>query len=372
MRTTAVSGLIFANSNDKLLKRLTEKRSMASVPFGSRYRLIDFALSNLVNAGITNVGIITNANYRSLMDHVGSGIYWDLDRKNGGLHILSPFMANDVRRFRGTIDALNAATDFIKRCESDYIVIFAGDVLANVDISKIIKYHIEKGADITTVYHKGLLPYNRDDAMILSFEDDLKVKNIDFDCNHEAEYNYGVGITVIGRELLSQLVDDAVENDLASFNRDILAKKTDELKIYGYEHTEFIALMNGTDAYYDSNLALLNKEVRNQLFNANRPIYTKTRDDMPTRYGIECDVKNCVIGDGCVIDGTVKNSILSRGVKVEKGAVVENCILMQEARVGANAQISNVIADKNAVIGEDIIMKAPEGKRVFINKNETL
>ncbi len=372
MRTSAVSGLIFANSNDKLLKRLTENRSMASVPFGSRYRLIDFALSNLVNAGITNVGIITNANYRSLIDHVGSGIYWDLDRKNGGLHILSPYMANDVRRFRGTIDALSAATDFIKRCESDYIVIFAGDVLANIDISDIIKCHVEKKADITTVYHKGLLPYNRDDAMILTLGADSKVEAIAFDCDHAAEYAYGVGVTVIGRELLSKLVNDAVETDLASFNRDILAKKTDELNIYGYEHTEFIALMNGTDDYYAANLAILKKEVRSQLFNPERPIYTKTRDDMPTRYGIECNVKNSVIADGCVIDGTVKNSVLSRGVKVAKGAVVENCIIMQEVKVGANAQICNVIADKNAVIGDDIVMKAPEGKRVFISKNEAL
>ncbi len=369
MRTSAI---IFANSNDKLLKRLTEKRSMASVPFGSRYRLVDFTLSNLVNAGITNVGIITNANYRSLMDHVGSGIYWDLDRKNGGIHILAPYMANDVRRFRGTIDALNAATDFIKRCESDYIVLCAADILANMDIDKVIQYHIEKGADITSVYHKGVLPENRDDAMILTLENDCRIKSIAFDCDHTAEECYGVGITVIGRELLSKLVDDAVETDLASFNRDVLAKKTSELKIYGYEHTGFIALMNGTDAYCKAHLDLLDSNVRHDLFNPERPIYTKTRDDMPTRYGINSCVKNCVVADGCVIDGTVKNSVLSRGVKIEKGAVVENCILMQEARVGANAQICNVVADKNAVIGDDIVMKAPADKRVFISKNEIL
>lgn len=372
MRTSAVSALIFANANDKLLKKLTEKRSMGSVPFGSRYRLIDFSLSNLVNAGITNVGIITNANYRSLMDHVGSSIYWDLDRKNGGLHILSPYMANDVRRFRGTIDALTAATDFIDRCESEYIVLCAADILANIDISDVIDNHIKNSADITVVYHNGMLPYNRDDAMILSLDEDKRIKSIAFDGDHIHNQDYGVGITVIGRELLSELVAEADENDRQSFNRDVLARKTDELKIMGYEHKEFIVLMNGTDTYFTANMALLNCENRRQLFNPQRPIYTKTRDDMPTRYGIDADVKNCVLGDGCVIEGTVKNSILSRGVRVEKGAIVENCILMQETRVGANAQITNVIADKNVVIGADVVIKATDEKKMFISKNENI
>lgn len=372
MRASAVSGLVFANANDKLLKKLTEKRSMASVPFGSRYRLIDFSLSNLVNAGITNVGLITTGNYRSLMDHVSNGIYWDLDRKNGGLHILAPYMANDIRRFRGTIDALNAASDFIERCESDYIVLCAADILANVDISDAIHRHIENEADITLIYHKGILPLNRADAMIMSLDENSVVESISFEAQNGVEQNYGIGITVISRDLLSKLVNDAVEKDLESFNRDVLAKKVNELKVMGYEHKEFITLMNGTETYYNAHMSLLDRDVRRQLFNPERPIYTKTRDDMPTRYGIDANVKNSLIGNGCVIDGVVKNSILARGVKVEKGAVVENCILMQETKVKANAKLDSVIADKNVVIGEDMVIKGTQEKRVFLNKNEII
>ncbi len=313
MRASAVSGIVFANANDKLLNKLTENRSMASVPFGSRYRLIDFSLSNLVNAGITNVGLITTGNYRSLMDHVSNGIYWDLDRKNGGLHILAPYMANDVRRFRGTIDALKAATDFIERCESDYIVLCAADILANVDISDAIKCHINSEADITIVYHKGIIPTNRADAMKLTVDGD-DITAIEFDATHDIDVNYGIGITIVSRALLSKLVCDAVDKDLESFNRDVLAKKVNELKIKGYEHKEFITLMNGTETYYKAHMDLLDQKVRKELFNPERPIYTKTRDDMPTRYGISADVKNSLIGDGCVIDGVVKNSILERGV----------------------------------------------------------
>lgn len=371
MRASAVSGLVFANANDDLLKKLTENRSMASVPFGSRYRLIDFSLSNLVNAGITNVGLITTGKYRSLMDHVNNGIHWDLDRKNGGLRILAPYMASDIRRFRGTVNALNAATDFLARCESDYIVICAGNILANVDISDAINTHIEAGADVTVIYHHGMLPADHD-AIALKMDENLVVKSIGCNCDHSAEQDYIIGITILSRDLLTKLIKDAVERDLENFNRDVLAKKTNELKIMGYEHKEFISLMNGTDTYFNAHMALLDSKVRRELFNPDRPIYTKTRDDMPTRYGIEADVKNSLIGDGCVIDGTVRNSVLARGVKIEKGAVVENCILMQETRVGANTQIDNVIADKNAVIGEGVVIKATPEKRVFINKNDII
>lgn len=372
MRTSAVAGIVFANSNDNLLKRLTSQRSMASVPFGARYRLIDFALSNLVNAGITNVGIITKENYRSLMDHIGSGIYWDLDRKNGGLHILPPYIESGIKRYSGTIDALHGAKDYIRRCKSDYIVLCAADVLANVDIKAVVSAHIEKGADITTVYHYGILPANRDDAMIFSFEDDNRISSIGFVGEAGSELSYGIGITVISRELLSTLVDEAYDNDLPNFNRNVMAAKVKQLKIYGYEHKEFVMLMNGTDAYFKANMALLDSDARKELFNKDRPIYTKNRDDMPTRYGTKSKVNNCIIGDGCVINGTVKNSILFRGVKVEKGAVIENSILMQETNVGENTQLSNVISDKNAKIGENMILKGTDEKHFFIKKNQII
>lgn len=372
MRTTAIAGIVFANSNDKLLKRMTSHRSMASVPFGARYRLIDFSLSNLVNAGISNVAILTKENYRSLMDHVGSGIYWDLDRKNGGLRILPPYIESGIKKYSGTVDALHGARDYIKRCKCDYIVLCAADILANVDIQAVVSAHIEKGADVTTVYHNGILPSNRDDAMIFTFGEDNRITKISFEGEAGAEHSFGIGITVIARSLLSKLIHEAYENDSPSFNRNVLATKTSQLKIYGFEHSSFVALMNGTDTYFNANMALLSSDVRRELFNSKRPIYTKIRDDMPTRYGTKANVSNCVIGDGCVINGTVKNSILFRGVKIEKGAVVENCILMQETSVGANAQLSNVISDKNAVIGDEMVLKGTEAKHFFVKKNQII
>ena len=371
MMANTVSGIIFANVGDNYLKKLTAKRSIASVPFGARYRLIDFSLSNLVNAGVSNVGIITKENYRSLMDHVGSGIYWDLDRRKGGLHILPPYITRGMRRYNGSVDALFGARDFIKRAGSEHIVLCDAHILANIDVSAAVKAHIKNDADITLVYHSGAMPDNIGEAMILKLEDDNKVSAIKF--RNEAEIaSFSIGVTIIKRELLLQLVDEAHDAEYTAFNHDVIAKKVNSLKIYGFEHADYIKFMSGTDGYYTASMDLLNPVVRKQLFNADRPIYTKTRDDMPTRYGTKSKVTNSLVADGCVIEGTVRNSVIFRGVKVEAGAVVENCILMQETFVGKNAQLDNVIADKNSTVGEGLVIKGNEENHFFIKKNETV
>ena len=372
MRASAVAGIVFANTNDNFLKKLTAHRSMASVPFGGRYRLIDFPLSNLVNAGVTTVGIIPKEKYRSLMDHVGSGIPWELDRKNGGLYLLPPYQTSGMKRYNGTVDALYGAKDYLIRCNSEYVVLCDADVLANVDISAAVKNHIDNEADISIVYHSGVLSPADDpkETMLLKLNSENKVTAISFDPEAEINTAYSIGITILSRKLLTKLVADAYDNDLVSLNRDVIAKKFKSLKVVGFEHKEYVTLMNSTHSYYKASMDLLNNDVRRQLFNKNRPVFTKTRDDMPTRYGTKANVKNCFIADGCVINGTVKNSILFRGVHIEKGAVVENCILMQETSVGSDATLSNVIADKNAVIGEGMILKGTEKKHFFVKKNQ--
>ncbi len=370
MRASAVAGIVFANAGDNLLKRLTSKRSVASVPFGARYRLIDFSLSNLVNAGITSVGIITKENYRSLMDHVGNGVHWELDRKNGGLYLLPPYLTSGAKKYNGTVDALYGARDFIKRCKSEYFVICHANVLANIDISAAVEEHIAKEADVTIIYQNGIVGAENSDNLALKLNKENRVTHIDYNLSAGTKTAYGVGVTIINRDLLLDLTEKAYEEDLLSFSVDVLAKKVKQLKIYGFEHSEYAAFLKSTDSYYQASMDLLDATVRRQLFNPKRPIYTKTRDDMPTKYGTKADVKNCLIADGCIINGTVKNSILFRGVKVEKGAVVENCILMQETSVGEGAQLNNVISDKNAAVGEEMVLKGTAQKHFFIKKNQ--
>ena len=370
MRTSSLAGLIFANSDDKL-KKLTANRSMASVPFGARYRIVDFALSNLVNAGVTSVGIITKENYRSLMDHVGNGISWDLDRKNGGVYFIPPYYKRGVKRFSGTVSAIAGSTEYIEKCGAEYIVLYDSHVIANIDLRTAFKQHKETGADITVVYRNGILPEKSTEKMILGLQEDNRVKEITFS-EESKETSFGIGVSIIGKDLLLKLIREADEDGLTSFAREVIAEKISELKIYGFEHQEYVAVMDNTATYYQESMALLESDVRKQLFNKKRPIFTKVRDGMPTRYGIEAKAQNCIIGDDCVIEGTVKNSILFRGVKIGKGAVVENCILMQETVVADGATLCNVIADKNVSVDENIVLKGTKERLCFIDKNQTL
>ena len=364
MRISKVAGLVFANTNDACLKELTEQRATAAVPFGTRYRFIDFHLSNLVNAGITDIGLVTTENYGSLINHVGGGIYWDLDRKHGGLHVITPYMTNKIKRFKGTVSALSVAEEYIKQCGSEYIVLCESHVICNVDISAVIKSHMDSNADITLVYSKGTVSSKLNDEMILSLDGDGRVKSISFD-NRNGEINYGIGITVISTKLLSELVANAKENEMTDFNIEVLADKVGSLKIMGFYHDKFTAVMREKEDYYNANMALLDCDIRKELFCKDRPVYTRGHDEMPTRYGINADVKNCYIAEGCIIDGTVKNSILFRGVNIEKGAVVENSILTQGSKICKGASVDRVITEKNAVISENMTIKGTENNSFF-------
>ena len=231
MRATAVSGIVLANVNDNLLKKLTSNRSMASVPVGGRYRLIDFALSNLVNAGVNSVGIVTKENYRSLMDHLGNGSAWDLDRKNGGIYLLPPYLASGVKRYIGTVDALYGARNYIKRSGSDYVVLCNADVLANVDISAAIDAHIEKNADVTMICYKGDLSEENRDNMHVILDLDNRITNMAFERSQNKDTYCGIGITILSRELLLKFIDSAYADDLINFNRDFIAGIINQLRI---------------------------------------------------------------------------------------------------------------------------------------------
>ena len=372
MKSTKISAIVFANVEDRLLEDLTSVRSIASVPFGARYRLIDFALSNIVNAGISNVGIITKENYRSLMDHLGSGVYWDLDRKSGGLHILPPFNSTNAVKYTGYVDALNGAKNYIARSKSDYIVICDANVVANIDLTAALESHIENDAQITLLWHKGKAPSNYSDTMVFGFGDNNRINRITYCENAEEEVDFGFGFYIINTDMLIKMIDLAYSNGLYDLKLAFFIEQVKQLRIFGFEHKGYLSVIDAVSTYYDANMNLLNNAVRKDLFNKERPVLTKTRDDMPTRYGTRAVVENCSIGDGCIIEGTVKNSILFRGVHIEKGAVVENSIIMQSGKVGSGAQISYAILDKNAVVGENKVLKGTECDALVIEKGKKI
>jgi len=372
MRASAVSAIIFANSKDELLNQLTEMRSLASLPFGGRYRIIDFSLSNIVNAGISKVGIITKENYRSLMDHLGNGNFWDLDRKNGGLQFWPPYNFSGSRKYKGYFEALMRAKNFVNGNSCDYVLVCESGVVANMDISALLNYHTEKKADVTLVYRSADRADKYSTTMKLSVNGDGKITEMTPADKRTESGDYTLGVALFNKSAFLGLLPDDDKSQEGVIYREILPSKLDSLNVCGFKHNGVAFVMDSGKSYFESSMKLLSREIQDDLFNEARPIYTKTRDDMPTRYGIHSSVTNSFIADGCIIDGTVKNSILFRGVRVNKGAVVENSILMQGVEVRENARLKYVVSDKNAVINATTPKKGTDRKAFLIKKNEII
>ena len=372
MRKTNVMGIVFPNAHDELMAEMTEFRSMGSIPFCSRYRIIDFALSNLVNAGISKVGVITKNNYQSLMDHIGNGKAWDLSRKSSGLYFLPPYSNNEAKIYKGHVDGLFGAMSFLKNSTEKYVVMCDADVITNINLNDMIERHVESGADITIAYKKGIMPLNHRDVMSFTLDDD-KITDITFAASDSEDCSVSLDITVMSRKLLIDIVNMGYNHNFTSLARDIYHKGLGKLDMRGYEVTEYAVVMDSPETYAKVTNEVINSpEIRQQLFNKNRPIFTKTRDDMPTIYGLDSYVNNCLIADGCVIEGTVKNSVLFRGVKIGKGAVVENAIIMQDSVIEDNADIQYVTIDKNVTVGVGKTLRGTTVYPIYVRKNATV
>lgn len=370
-----VLGLIFANMHELTVTDLTKNRAMASIPFGARYRLIDFPLSNMVNSGVSNVGVVTKSNYQSLLDHIGSGDEWDLSRKTGGLHFLPPYSNNFTNGglYRGRLEALAGVIGFITNAHADYVLLTDCDCVANVDYKKIVDYHEEKGADITVVYGRSIFtPEQTKTRTILQVNEQGDVCDILIRPDMAGEFDASMNIFVMSKEFLLKIINESMSRNLYSFEVDVLQHRLSEFKVSGYRFDGYYSQIDSIQAYYQANMDIMNKEVRTELFNLTDPIYTKVRDDAPAKYGLEASAKNSLIADGCVIEGTVENSVLFRGVKVGKGAVIKNCILMQDAEVGDKCELNYVIADKNVKVGNYRSLCGTVDYPVFVNKNSAV
>ncbi len=367
MRNNNVMGLIFPNIHDEELRDMTSVRSLGSIPVGGRYRMIDFTLSGMVNAGITKVGIITKNRYQSLMDHIGSGKAWDLSRKHDGLTFLPPFNNAREDMYGGRVAALAGARSFLTKAKEEYIVMSDCHLISNIDYDRLIDQHIESGADISMAYKRGLLPDIRDN-MILTMDEAGWVTDMQTTTGG-LEGCYGVGIYIMRRELLWHLVSDAISRNMTDFDRDVLQRQIKDLRVLGVEITEYAAVVCSLSSYFAANMAFLEDEVRQALFPAGRPIFTKVRDCSPATYGLHSEVSDSLVADGAHIEGTVRNSIIFRNVHIEKGAVVENSIVMQGSVVKQGAVIHAAILDKGVTVQSGRILRGAYSYPMFIHKD---
>ena len=370
-----VAGLILSNIHNASVPELTGIRTMASIPFGCRYRLVDFPLSNMVNSGITKIGIVTHNNYRSLMDHIGTGKDWDLARRSGGIKILPPYLttydaANGGKLYSTRLEALMGVSGFISGCKEDVIVISDCDGICNIDLGEVIDRHIETGAELTIVTTKvtGTKDVAEGSKVITSNEDGRITDLFAYHGNSEVK-EISTNILVANKTFLMNAISEAGAYGYTDFYHDAVARVLGKAKIYRFLYEGIFIRITSLESYFRNSMKLLESDVRDGLFSVEqRPVFTKLRNSAPTRYAGESNVKNSFVADGCVIEGTVENSILFRGVKVGKGTVVKNSILMQDTLTGDNVTLNCVITDKNVVIRDDRALSGHESMPFFIPK----
>ncbi len=375
MRSECVGIINLDNKNNLAMSHLTNVRPIGSLPIAGRYRVIDFSLSNMVNSGITNVGIFSKEKYRSLTDHIGSGKDWDLNRTTGGLFIFSPENTKDRNKHpyrNGDIYNILANIDYIEKCEEEYILIAPGYMIGNIDYTKAIEYHKESGNDITILY-KNIDNADKDfyETSILNI-DNSKVINIGTNLGTSKNANISMETYIMKRIDFIESIYKCVSEGTHSYIEDFIAESINKLNIGAYEYKGYIKCINSIKSYYSMKDELLKEDIANELLYSDRKIFTKEKNQAPTIYSDSANVENSFVATGCVIEGTVKNSIIFRKVHIKEGSVIENSIIMQNCIIENNVQLQNVIFDKNVCISEGKELKGDREYPVVIEKNTAI
>ena len=367
-----VMGVIYTGENDALLRELTMTRAIAALPVAGRYRVIDFLMSALVNGGMRNVGVIMQKNYHSLMDHLGSGKEWDLHGKNDGLYVLPPFLTREnIGVYSGLLDALRSNTNYLTRSKQEYVVLCNSAIICNPKMDAFVSYHLDSGADITLMYTQEATMLRDGSGSYVSVDENGMVQDIEVEPVHPSYDSTFMEILILKRDYLRSLVDKGVAHGHHELTREVLLPLVQGkgARINAWEYTGPAWRMDSVQAYFKFNMDVLNTEVRRRLFPDDLPVYTKVRDEMPARYADNATVINTLVADGCIIEGTVENSILFRGVRIAPDAHVKNCIIMQDGQVHSGAYIENCILDKQAVIKRNARLIGPNAYPIVIAKN---
>ncbi len=346
-------GIIFSYEKPTGLRELTDHRVHGSVPFAGDYRVVDFMLSNMVNAGVTDVGVIMHGKCQSMLDHLGTGKSWDLSRKNGGLTLLPAFAYAERRQsagqFRGKMEALGCVKEYLEHIRQDHVVLADSDIVINIPLQDVLRDHLASGADLTAVCTAQL-----GDSADTYFKLDETGRIVDTVRDiHTPEGYRCLNIFILTKELLLRLVEDCMAHNQYSLRGGVLQRLGDQLHIHAWIWNGYAARIDTIQAYYERSMELLNPEIRGELFCPERPIFGKENDAPSSYVDPSGECVNTLMADGCDIQGAVKNSILFRGVQVEPGASVEGCILCKGTVVKKNAIVRNVITDKYVTIREN-------------------
>lgn len=375
MRGNNLIGIIFSNIGEESLGELTQFRTMGSIPFAGKYKLIDFPLSNMSNSGINRIGVIVRNNYKTLMDHLGSGKPWNLSRINDGLFVLPPCI-NGYDSPSNRIDMLSSIKDFIIESKENYVILCDCNLICNVNYNDVLKSHIEKNADITIMCCKENNSLESiSESTILCMDKTHRVKNIliDSPCSKNSQDSYtSLDMMIFNKNLLTDIINTCKSHGYTNFKRDVIQRNVKNLKIYGYEINSFVHKISSLLEYFNCNMSLINESIKNKLFNSQSPIYTKTYNNIPAKYTNNCKVTNSLVSNGCIIDGEVTNSILFEGVNIGKNSCISNSIIMGGTNIGYNCQISYTIVDENTVINMGRKFMGFKSYPVYISKSKII
>lgn len=364
-------GIIYTGDSNVNLQELTLHRSIAALPFAGRYRVIDFTLSNMINSGIINVGIITQNNYHSLMDHLDSGKMWDLDRKKGGLFILPPYVSHEnTGWYRGEVDAFHCNMSYIRRSSQNYVVISGSSMVCSLTYREAMEFHKENNADITVIYKedKNATIEELSSHTLIRTDENNRIWDIEVKPAVPISDKISMEMYIINKKTFEYLIEECIARGQYDFNKDILIRNLSKLKILGYQFKGYLAKIDSIPSYFNNNLEMLDMENFKNLFEKVGPVYTKVKDEVPAKYGKNACAINSMVADGCIIDGVVENSIIFRGVKVGKDSYIKDSIIMQDSEIQERAILDHVILDKNVIIRKGKRLMGQENYPVVIRK----
>ena len=360
-------GLILADHKRIQLGELSRPRALAAIPFAGRYRIIDFMLSNMVNSGIVSIGVIAMHKYKSLMDHLGTGSSWDLDRKKQGLNLLPPYINSFNQEKNGEADDLSGLLDFFRINRQRYVILAGSNTIFNATLNDFVDRHVQSGADMSVLYNRDGMKYGSP-GVILGMDRKGQVKDVLFNPGKPVSSRCSMGVVVLERELLIDLISDDVARGDHDFSLENLLRHHNDLRLNGVEYKGILLRVNSVPTYFQSTMRLLEEKTRRDLFWSGLPVYTKVKDEAPTLYGPHNQVNNSFISDGCLINGSLSDSMLFRGVTLSDHATVRNSIIMQDAYISEGVELDHVILDKNCVIRPGIKLVGQKEFPVVIGK----
>lgn len=370
-----VMGIIHHLKNEDALGEISKHRCIASVPFGGKYRLVDFVLSNMVNAGIRNIGVTTSLNMHSLMDHLGSGKEWGLDKRHEGLFILPTAHDNrDINTCKVDLEDLSNNLNYLLKSKQQYVVIAGSNMICNIDYGMVMQFHREKQSDITVIYKEDYVLYGDDIEENCFFEigKDMRITAIYNKPRMKKRYKVSMDMYLMKKDLLLDILQECKKTGKRDLVKDIIGKGLHQLQVYGYEHQGYLAIINTLNNYYRHHFELLNPEVWKELFFRYGVIYTKHKDGPPAKYSDASKASNTMVANGCRIEGTVENSIIFRNVYIAKGASVKNSIIMPKVEIEEDVILDGVILDKDVLVRKGSRLIGNKDRPVVVGKKQVI